>query len=381
MSRKKGLAIINRGFWPGCQTIGEALLQLAEEQAKYQPVTVITQSESDLRQLMDDAQRGKGVSVRDCKTWTTSASGLPKRIAEAIWFMLWTFYSLVRARPEMVYVSTNPPVVVPFIVALYCRLFRARYVYHLQDIHPEITNIVIPLNRIMFRILRALDNYTIRNAACIVTISGDMQEFIRQRSGTAKPIVLLDNPSLDVTPIPWEERTEGVVFCGNAGRVQRIPLLLEAIDTYLDGGGKLLFTFAGGGVYAGELKALAERHEQFVYLGLVPAAEAADLVNRNRWALLPLEDEVAKYAFPSKSSGYALSGAAVLAVCGKETSVARWVEQQNAGIVSEPDKQALLDCFGLLEGNGENRYRVPDELKETLRIPHFVQQLGEILGR
>lgn len=380
MSRNTGLAIINRGFWPRSQIIGEALLQLAERQARHQPVTVITQTATNLRQELDLACRGEGIEVRACKAWTSSASSLPARIAEALWFMLWTLYSLLRARPGMVYVSTDPPVVVPFIVALYCRLFGARYVYHLQDIHPEITNIVVPLNKILFRILRSIDSYTMRNAARIVTISDDMKAFTVQRSGTRSPVVLLDNPSLNVNPASWEERTADVVFCGNAGRVQRIPLLLEAIDEYLGNGGRLRFTFAGGGVCASDIRTLADKHDQVEYLGVIPAAEAAELVNQHRWALLPLEDEVAQYAFPSKSSGYALSGAAVLAVCGKNTSVARWVETQDAGIVCEPDKQALITCFKQLETLGNESFGISDELKETLKIPFFVRKLGEVLS-
>lgn len=379
MSRKKGLAIINRGFWPSSRIIGEALLQLAEKQAQHQQVTVITQSASNLEEEMRAESRGEGVQVRACKAWTTSASNLLVRITEAVWFMLWTFYCLVRARPAMVYVSTNPPVVVPFIVAVYCRLFRARYVYHLQDIHPEITNIVVPLNGILFRILRTIDNYTIRNAATVVTISEDMKDFIQQRSGTMAPIVLLDNPGLDMKPAAAEERTGDVVFCGNAGRVQRISLLLKAIDEYLNGGGTLRFTFAGGGVYANDIRSLANKHDQVEYQGLIPAAAAAELVNRHKWALLPLEDEVAKYAFPSKSSGYALSGAAVLAVCGEGTSVAQWVINQNAGIVCVPDKQAVISCFQRLETEQNANYQVPDDLRCTLRIPYFVEQLEKVL--
>src|SRR5690606_11811474 len=137
MAKKTDLAIVNRSFWPQSQVIGEGLLQFAEQAAQRQSVCVITQSDGNLTELLTREGRGKGVEIRTCKAYTTSASGMIKRIAEALLFMFWTFLSLIRAKPATVYVSTNPPVVVPFIVAVYCRLFGARYVYHLQDIHPE----------------------------------------------------------------------------------------------------------------------------------------------------------------------------------------------------------------------------------------------------
>ncbi|OEY65153.1 glycosyltransferase family 4 protein [Marinobacter sp. X15-166B] len=379
MARKKtGLVIVNRSFWPQSQVIGEGLLQFAEQVAEHHSVCVITQADGDLSGLLESKGRGKDVQVRACKSYTTSASGVIKRIAEAVFFMLWTFISLLRARPENVYVSTNPPVVVPFIVAVYCRLFGARYVYHLQDIHPEAANIVVPVNRVLFRLLQRADNYTLRHADAIITLSEDMKSYIRQRSGTQRPIHLLDNPSFEVTAVSTEKRTNGIVFCGNAGRLQRIPLLMAAIRDYLQQGGKMRFTFAGGGVHAPDVQALADTYEQVDYLGIIPATEAAELVNQHRWALLPIDDEVTKYAFPSKSSGYALSGAGVLAVCGEDTSVARWVEQLQIGVVCPANHAALVKCFFSLEKRGDENYMMRSGMREKLYIPYFAKELRHI---
>lgn len=375
MARKKtDLAIVNRSFWPG-SPIGEGLLQFGELAAAGGTVCVITQAEGDLKQELADAGRGQGIEVRACKAYTTSASGVIKRIAEAVFFMFWTFLSLVRAKPANVYVSTNPPVVVPFIVAVYCRLFGARYVYHLQDIHPEAANIVVPVNGLLFKLLQAVDNFTLRHADAIITLSEDMKACIQKRSGTERPIHLLDNPSFEVTPVPMEQRTKDIVFCGNAGRLQRIPLLMTAIQDYLQQGGKLRFTFAGGGVHAPDVEALANAYEQVDYLGVIPATEAAELVNQHRWALLPIDDEVTKYAFPSKSSGYALSGAGVLAVCGEDTSVARWVEALEVGVVCPADHGALVKCFFSLEGRNEDNFAMSPGLREKLHIPYFATEL------
>lgn len=127
------------------------------------------------------------------------------------------------------------PVVVPFMVAVYCRLFGAEYTYHLQDIHPEAAQIVVPLNRWVFRLLRALDNFTLRHARRIITLSATMRDYLKHRSGTRAPIALLENPAVDVAPSG--KRDMDVVFCGNAGRLQRMPLLIAAIKEYLSHGG------------------------------------------------------------------------------------------------------------------------------------------------
>jgi hypothetical protein len=376
MARKRtDLAIVNRSFWPQDQVIGEGLMQFAERAAQHNSVCVITQADVNLSALFASSGRGKRVQVHACKSYTTSASSVFKRIFEALYFMFWVFVSLLRSKPSNVYVSTNPPVVVPFIVALYCRLFGARYLYHLQDIHPEAANVVVPLNGLLFKLLQAVDNFTLRHADSIITLSEDMKIYIQERSRTERPIYLLDNPSFEVTHVPTRQRPNDIVFCGNAGRLQRIPLLMTAIRDYLQQGGKLRFTFAGGGVHSTDIKALASAYEQVDYLGVIPASDAAELVSQHRWALLPIEDEVTKYAFPSKSSGYALSGAGVLAVCGATTSVARWVNQLKVGLVCPAEHSALVRCFFSLEGREIDGFLMDEDVREKLKVPYFADQL------
>lgn len=379
MTRKKAaLAIVDRSF-DYSSPIGDGLLQLAELATVEGPVYVMTQARSNIKQRLTAEGRGQGVTVHSCKAYTTSASSLIKRIVEAVYFMLWTFYRLLRTRPENVYVSTNPPVVVPFIVALYCRLSGASYVYHLQDIHPEAANIIVPLNKVILRVLQVLDNFSLRSASALVTLSDDMKATIKQRSDNQTPIYLLDNPAFDVVPLDYNQRQRDVVFCGNAGRLQRIPLLMTAIRDYLQQGGKLQFTFAGGGVHAPDIQQLASAYDEVKYLGILSPTDAAELVNQHRWALLPIDDEVTRYAFPSKSSGYALSGVGVLAVCGGDTSVARWVEQHQVGKVCAPDHKALVKCFFELESSENTAFQIDDAMRQKLQVPYFSQALKNII--
>lgn len=81
-------------------------------------------------------------------------------------------------------------------------------------------------------------------------------------------------------------------------------------------------SFAGGGVYAPKIEELAGKHSQVTYHGYVKPSSANKLVTEHRWAILPIDDEVTKYAFPSKSSSYLASGCRILAICGEDTAVA-----------------------------------------------------------
>lgn len=378
------VAIINRSFWPVYPVIGEALLRFAEGAAKQgYSVSVIMQDHAGIKEKLAEAGRGAGVRFYPAKALTTSASGVFLRACDAVFFMLWVLAVLLWVRPSRVYVSTDPPVVVPFIVMLYSRLFGAEYIYHLQDIHPEAASVVVPVNKWVYKSLLKMDALSMRKAKCLITITEQMATEIRLRSGTILPIHVLDNPAVSFDGVDTAKpKIPGFSFCGNAGRLQRIPLVLDAIGIYFERGGRLSFNFAGGGVYAGRLKAFAENFPNFHYFGLVSPIEAAQINADYTWALLPIEDDVTRFAFPSKSSSYVFSGANILAVCGEQTGVAQWVKKNQVGLVIKPEVEAVVAAFFDIE---KGFYReVNDEasreaLKEKLRFEVFIKALSSIV--
>lgn len=377
------LAIINRSFWPIYPVIGEALLRFAEELAPSKKVCVIFQDHADINASLSETGRGQGVSFFPSKALTSSASGVLLRVVDAVFFMLWVAFTLVRARPKKVYVSTDPPVLVPFVVMVYAKLFKASYVYHLQDIHPEAANVVFPVRPVVFKMLRWLDSITMRHAEDLITITSEMAGVIKERSETRAPIALIDNPAVSFEHVDVSRpKKQGFSFCGNAGRLQRIPLLISAIEMYMQWGGRYEFAFAGGGVFAPKLKELATRYPSVHYHGLVTASEAAQINADYTWALLPIEDEVTRYAFPSKSSSYVFSGANILAICGSETSVAKWVIENRLGFCIEPDAAVLAESFSQIEtGRMDASGLCTDRtaLAEKLAFDVFLKQLSRVI--
>ncbi|HEB4995366.1 TPA: glycosyltransferase [Aeromonas hydrophila subsp. hydrophila] len=383
MIKRLDLAIINRSFWPVYPVIGEALMRFAEQQSLSKSVGVILQDHAGIKEHLMREKRGLGVHFYPCHAFSVSGSSILRRVADAVYFMLWVFAILLLKRPKKVYVSTDPPVLVPFIVMIYCKLFRARFVYHLQDIHPEAANVVMPVQPILFRLLKSMDALTMRTADLLITITNQMAEQIRERSTTKVPIKILFNPSVSFEHVIAPDfKKSGFTFCGNAGRLQRIPLIIQAIDQYCQAGGTLPFVFAGAGVYASALEKLAGKYVNVTYKGLVSASEAAQLNADYEWALLPIEDDVTKFAFPSKSSSYVLSGAKIVAVCSCNTSVAEWVTTNAVGVVVEPYVDSLCKFFFAIEHDEYSNVQLNtdrDILKDRLGFDVFLNDLTELV--
>ncbi|MDB2469191.1 glycosyltransferase [Alphaproteobacteria bacterium] len=383
-SKSTNTVVINRSFWPFYPVIGEALLKFAEDAVREgHAVSVVLQDHADIKASLESASRGEGVCFYPAKAWTTSASGINSRIIDSMFFTFWIIRTLLCIRPEKIYVSSDPPILVPFMIMLYCRLFGASYIYHLQDIHPEAANVVIPIHRWLYRILVKMDALTMCRAESLITITKQMADEICFRSKTISPVHILSNPAISFENIDLNKpKVAGFSFCGNFGRLQRIPLMLEAIEAYFIRGGKLKFTFAGGGVYAPQLQSFANRYDLFDYCGFVDPADAAQISANFTWALLPIEDKVTKYAFPSKTSSYVMSGAKILAICGLDTNVATWVSDYNVGVVVEPEKEKLISAFFSVENNTLDI--IPDcsfreKLKGTLNFNFFVSELKKIV--
>ena len=305
------------------------------------------------------------------------------RASDAVLFAFWVVAVMVWVRPSRVYVSTDPPIIVPFFVMLYSKIFGASYVYHIQDIHPEATNVVIRLNRWVYKLLLKMDALSMRKAKCLITINEQMASEIRSRSGTKASIHVLDNPAVSFDGIDKSKpKIAGFSFCGNAGRLQRIPLMLEVIQTYFERGGQLQFMFAGGGMFADRLQAFAEKFPNFHYRGFVSPADAAQINADYTWALLPIEDEVTRFAFPSKSSSYVFSGANILAVCVEQTTVAQWVQRNQVGLVVKPQVESVVAAFcdiekGLYKEFGEEVSR--ETLKAKLNFDVFTKAIIRIV--
>jgi len=375
--KRYDLAIINRSFWPKNQIIGESLLQLSEKTFHDgRSAVVITQSSENLKKIMTKSDRGLGVAFKECKSRSDSSTKLLYRIIDALIFMFWVAWNLLLTRPKNIYVSTNPPLIVPFIVFLYSKISRSSYVYHLQDIHPEATNIVVKLNPVLFTFLKRVDNLVIRNASSIITITQTMKDEITKRSKTKSKIHLVDNPTITRLGIT-QSKINGFVFSGNAGRLQRIPLLLESINKYKEQGGALPFLFIGEGVYSEEIHSLSCKYKDITYSGLVDANTANNLTSRYEWALLPIEDEVTKYAFPSKTSSYISCGVNILSICSEQTSVAKWVVGNKYGINILPKVDDLVNVFFKIENGLTINKKSVDQ--NYLSIENFVYKIFNII--
>jgi hypothetical protein len=367
------LSVINRTCWPEGQVIGEALRSLAVGLSENYDVEIVGQStNSELKKWGVNSN----VRVKACGARAKSSSGLFARIIDALIFGAWVFARLACFRPKLIYVATDPPVIVPFLVAVYCRVVRAKFIYHVQDIHPEIANGLVKIHPVIFKGLRGIDCFSLRSASLVVTLSLDMEEVLRLREPRLGKTTLVQNPALPPLSKP-SEKSNSFVFCGNAGRVQLIPELLAGIELYLKQGGALDFSFAGGGVYSGAIQSLADKYVSVIYHGVIPSEDAMVLLQKNKWALIPISAAVSGLAFPSKTSSCLMAGCKLIVISERQSSVGKWAESQRYGVSVGVEPAELAKLFHDLECKPNGLSGVDmKKIASTYSIENFVKNIS-----
>lgn len=372
--------IINRTFWPENKTIGEGLLNVSENLAnKKNNVLVICQS-NKIKEHLDCENRGKNVTFKSFKDFNTRSSGIVIRSIEAFAFAIWVAMNLCTYRPKVIYIATDPPIIIPFIVVIISKVIRSKVIYHFQDIHPEIFASVKKIPIPLYNFLKFLDAYTQRQSTNLITINEQMKEYLVSRVKICPEIHLVSNPAnMDFSKVNNQiKKLRGFVYCGTIGRLQLIPILLKAIEKYLNEGGSMSFTFIGDGVNKNLVSDFANNNKNFDFLGQLSEEHANAEMCKYEWALLPIEAGVLDYAFPSKSSAYEVCDCKIFSISDANSSLAKWVTEKRLGINSEVEIKNIVEGFWMIEN--EHFEKEDASLNLNNRSPSaFASKITDIL--
>jgi colanic acid biosynthesis glycosyl transferase WcaI len=340
--------LTHRFFWPDTapyavmlRAIGDALAEAGHD---VHVLSSMPSYRSETR--LDDTpprERLGALQVRRICVFGDEKRNPLRRLANVVLYCWALFMTVLRLRPDVVTASTFPPVVAAWSASLAAQIVGARFVYHVQDIHPELSQFSGGgLGRGLPRqILRRLDNQTLRRADAIVTLSKDMAETLRARGVGPLPITLINNPALEpdgktIAPPPELVKRAGiirVIFAGNLGRFQNLPLLAKGVAQCFDAHPELELMLLGDGESLAELKARWGTHPQVRFAPFLPFSQARGLIAEADVGLVSLSPSIYKVAYPSKIATYQYLGLKILALIEPESQLARDLERRGEGTV------------------------------------------------
>lgn len=271
------------------------------------------------------------------------------------WFPATVFFFVLLGRSyNVITVSTAPPVILAFLVALAVRIRGGKLIYHCMDIHPEIGGISGEFKSpLIFKVLMWMDTFVCKTAAKVVVLSSDMKESLKIRESVSlENIEIINNYDLANSDESKESffdhdtNKKRVVFTGNIGRFQN----LEAFILSLKNKPKLKnleLIFVGEGVALPELKRMAEGMEDMVkFVPHQSISVARKIISEADFGIVSLQEGVINYAYPSKTMTYLAEGTPIIVSVGSDAEIIKFITTQKIGVVlKQPKSNEIYDVF------------------------------------
>jgi glycosyltransferase involved in cell wall biosynthesis len=250
---------------------------------------------------------------------------------------------------EVIYLNAWP-LFSQFLIATAAKKVGLPYIVHVQDIYPE--SILDPAKkryRLPYNFFLRTDQYVMRNARAVVTISDQMCNYIENTRKIRRPHVVYNWQGGQSDAAAKAPQNPGsaflFMFLGSISPTAAVDVLIRGFAEANIQASRLLIAGAGSDKerlvkiasgYPGKQIEFTAAPKDEVYL----LQQSADVL------LLSLRKGGAKYAIPSKLTSYLFSEKPVLACVEKESAVEDIISQAGCGWVCDiTDQQAVTAAF------------------------------------
>jgi glycosyltransferase involved in cell wall biosynthesis len=266
-------------------------------------------------------------------------------------------------RKDVVLVATNPPVS-PFLIALACRLRRAKCVLLVQDVYPETlvaagmldpsSLVTRAVNRLSKRLYLAMERVCVLGRDMKTLVEKKLQRDSEQRVvivpnwadvEVISPSARCDNALLRETNL----RHKFVVqYAGNMGPVHGIECLVEAAKILNLKNENVHFLFIGSGAKKRWLEDTVRAHnlKNVTVLNSRPRNDQQEFLNACDVAITALVPGMAGVAVPSRMYNILAAGRPLIAAVDPNSEVALVIKEESVGwVVSPGDAQQIVDAI------------------------------------
>jgi glycosyltransferase involved in cell wall biosynthesis len=310
---------------------------------------------------------------------------------------------LLRRRPALLILQTNPPLGVVF-GTLMARLWRRPSIIIAMDLYPEVlvANRSIPATSPLARLLKTVFGWSYRGATRVVALGPVMRERLLAKGVDPARIVCIAN---------WSTGSEGIVrgsanrllsewgvegkfvvlYSGNLGIAHEFDTFLRGFAAACAQIPELVLVVIGKGSRLAEFKASVQA------LGVEPRVRYSDFVAAERMpesigiadvALVSLREGFEGLVVPSKVYGFMSRGVPVMYV-GPRSDVSLTLEDSGCGIVVAPGDPAAVtrgllamhadrDSLRALGVAGERAYQA--DLSAEAALARYDSLVQELIG-
>ena len=294
----------------------------------------------------------------------------------------------VRFKPDVV-IAPSPPLTIGLNAWAIAAVRRARYVYNVQEIYPDIAvNLGVMKNRLLIGFFSRLERLIYRKAARVTSITKTMCDKIAARTKPGKVRLVPNFVDLsDVVTSPRdnvfaaEHGLAGkfvLAYAGNMGIPQRLDVMIELARRLPS----LTALLVGGGGDAARLKTLAAGLPNVKFVDYQPISRMPEIYASSDLFYVGQDASACSDGIPSKI--YRILGyRKPLAVMTRSDSdLAGFVRQSKGGVLLDEDLDAaartvaeLMGDSARLESYGENGLRFVTESFDRASVSRRYEEI------
>ena len=261
---------------------------------------------------------------------------------------------------DLIYVASTPPTQ-GALAALVKKCKKVPFVYNLQDIFPDSLagTGLAKKGGLLWKIGRAIENFTYRNADKIIVISQDFKKNIMAKGVPEDKIVVVYN-WVDQNSVKDIPRSENKLFAmygldpskfyvtynGNIGLTQNMDMLLEVAKA-LEANEDIQFVLVGNGAYLDQVEQIIKDRNigNVTLLPFQPYEDISHVFSLGDVSLVISKPGVGANSVPSKTWSIMSASRPVL-VNFDENELKSIIEKNNCGIFTKAgDKVAFTDAI------------------------------------
>jgi len=350
----------NRSFHPDVEATGQLLTELCQDLSREHSVTVVAGRAYNMDRFGSwwPVKRELCDGVRILRAYNPR---LDKRRFGGRLLNLFSYFcfSLVAGfftgRPDVIVVETDPPVL-GLIGLFFSRLYRAKFVFYLQDLYPDVGVALGTIkNRALVQLLELCTRCALCSADRIVVLGEDMRRRVLAKGcGHDDRIRVIPNwvdtkkvlPPAGCNSFRQRHQLQDkfvVMFSGNLGLSQDLERVVT-IAASLANSDRIRFVFIGEGAAKVGLMGEAgiRKLENVRFLPYEPKDKLSESLSAADVHLVTLKRGVAGLIVPSKVYGIMAAGRPFIAAVEEDTHIAQIIQEHACGVRIDPESTEQL---------------------------------------
>lgn len=380
----KRILIVHRYFYPDTPPYAVMLKKIAEAllRSGYQ-VDVLTSMPSyygSKKTGVPQVEHLNGLNVYRIKLLPEQNRNLLFRAINSVLFAILVFFKILfRSKYDLMTIASTPPIIMSTIMRIVTLFKRVPYVYHLQDIYPEIAygngNIK---SKFLYRLLQSVDRRNNNHALKNIVLSSDMAStLIEGRKIKSDKVAIINNfirtdrnNTIDFSYANYGDISPEdfkVVFCGNIGKLQNLDDTIVAakqLQEYPD----IKFIFIGEGIERKKLEQESGNllNKKIFFLGYFESSKALAALEKSDIGLVSISEPTYKTAYPCKTMTYLNAGIPVLAIMNKQAELSKFLTDNKLGLIANPNDissitETILTAYNKKATTKDNQMRIQEK--------------------